>query len=65
MSKLLPILLALGFIVMSAPVPAFAQKQQKQSCQAICAKRCEMANTRNLCMPNCMSKCNTNQSGKK
>jgi hypothetical protein len=43
MSKLLLILLALGFIAASALVPAFAQKQQKQSCEESCTKQCEMA----------------------
>ncbi len=63
MSKLLPILLTLGFITTSASVPAFAQKQ---SCQDFCAKRCEMSSYgKNLCIPNCMAKCNQKRSEKK
>ena len=63
MSKLLPILLALGFIAMSASAPVFAQKQ---SCQEVCAKRCEMPNySKSLCIANCNSKCNQNRSEKK
>jgi hypothetical protein len=63
MSKWLPILLALGFIAASAPVPAFAQKQ---SCQEFCAKQCEMSSYgKNLCIPNCTAKCNQKRSEKK
>ena len=64
MYKLLPILLALGFIAASASVPTFAQK--KQSCQELCAKRCEMSSYgKNMCLPTCMSKCTQQRSEKK
>jgi hypothetical protein len=60
MPKLLPILLALGFIATAAPVPAFAQKQ---SCQDVCTQRCQMSNYgKNLCMSNCTTKCNIKRS---
>ena len=60
--KLLKIALALGFIAASAPVPAFAQKQ---SCQDLCTQRCQMSSYgKNLCMPNCMAKCNQKRSEK-
>ena len=63
MFRLLPVLLALGLIATSASVPTFAKKQ---SCQDVCAKRCEMSSYgKNLCIPNCMAKCNQKRSEKK
>ena len=53
MSKVLPILLALGFTAMSASAPVFAQKK---SCQEVCAHRCMNA-VRNSCIPGCTAKC--------
>jgi hypothetical protein len=61
MSKLLPILLAVGFVTLSASAPAFAEPygNKKKSCQEICAQRCEMSSYgKNVCLPGCMSKCN-------
>ena len=63
MWKFITIVLALGFIAATAPVPAFAQKQ---SCQEFCAKRCEMSSYgKNLCIPNCTVKCNQKRSESK
>ena len=61
MSKLLSILLAVGFVALSASVPALAEPfgDKKRSCQDICAQRCEMSSYgKNVCLPSCMSKCN-------
>jgi hypothetical protein len=57
MSKLISAIAALGLLAVSTP--AFAQKP---SCEEVCLKRCETANSKNYCMQNCVPRCNMNRS---
>jgi hypothetical protein len=57
MPKLLSIVAALGILVVAEPAIA-----QKQSCEAVCVKRCETANAKSWCIQNCTSRCNQNRS---
>ena len=61
MSKVLPILLALGFTAMSASAPVFAQKK---SCQEVCVDRCKNA-VKNSCLSGCTARCIQTRSEKK
>lgn len=57
MSKLIPFVAAISLVTFAqfvSSIPAFAQKE---SCQAYCVKRCEVASSKGWCQSQCVPAC--------
>jgi hypothetical protein len=63
MMKALTVAVALGLLLAFAPPFAVPALAQKKSCQEVCLKTCETANSKNFCMQKCVPNCNMKRSG--
>jgi len=55
--KLMPFVAALAFVALAPLVSSLPAYAQKESCEAYCAKACQVANSKGWCQSKCVPAC--------